>query len=240
MIKNNIENSEHFFPSIEKLNEINSKIHEMGGYSAHNHQHILYVIKELLGDKCKNYLEIGVACGSSMASVFQSKYSMRKFYGIDLFEESTGSRNKEKVIEILNSLNPHNHEFKLIQGDSHDKKTISELSSDLEVEGIDFFYIDGNHSAKYVESDFNDYEHLVNSGGVIVFDDAVNVVLKSIQSMCNDEKIRKNYINVGLIDSSIYSNEKLDKLQTSKYKYNSNEDDITKHRKNWQYILVKK
>ena len=52
-----IQNHESFIDSIKQLNILHSKLKQLGGYSAHNHHHILFVIKELLGKKCKNYLE---------------------------------------------------------------------------------------------------------------------------------------------------------------------------------------
>ena len=92
----------YFYKSIHQLNVINGEIDKMGGYVAHNHHHVLFLIKELLGPECKNYLEIGTALGSSMISVMKSKYDTN-FYGIDLFLTETGSKPKKQVRNIINN-----------------------------------------------------------------------------------------------------------------------------------------
>ena len=46
--------------------------------------HGLYVIKQLMGENCKTYLEIGTLFGGSMAMLMQSEYPTY-FIGIDIF-----------------------------------------------------------------------------------------------------------------------------------------------------------
>ena len=46
--------------------------------------HVLYIIKELLGDKCKRVLDIGTLWGGSVMTMMQSKYKSH-FITIDFF-----------------------------------------------------------------------------------------------------------------------------------------------------------
>ena len=62
---------------------ISSKI---DGRIPHSHMMVLYTLRELMGQDCKSYLEIGVHNGGSMAAAMQSKHEC-KFYGVDMFQE---------------------------------------------------------------------------------------------------------------------------------------------------------
>lgn len=236
---NDIVNSKEFLKSIQQLDDINVSISEMGGYCAHNHHHILYIIKELLGKKCKNYLEIGVALGSSISSVMQSDSPMKCFYGIDLFDINTGSENVDKVYKMIQSFNKHNHNFELIKGNSRSKNVINTLDEKLNNEGIDFLYIDGNHEFKYVLSDFWNYEKFMNQDGIIVFDDAVtNDVKAAINEII--VKVGKRYNVLGYLPENTYEKYHTSWSQYCKYKYNSDLDQVLKAgSRNWQFIMVK-
>jgi len=233
-----ITNHKLFIPSIKKINELNKSIKDVGGSVPHNHHHILFVIKELLGDKCKNYLEIGVASGGSMLSVMQSKYKT-KYWGIDLFNHDyaftqEGETVLEKVTKIIDTLNSNSYEYSLITGDSAKETTVDQVKNIKE--GIDLFFIDGNHSQAYVNSDFTLYEKYVNKGGVIVFDD--NIIPKS-------NLIPSNYTYLGKIPREAYTSHSKQLQQTNIspsgeiiYNYKGVSDDIRNH-DNVQHIFVK-
>jgi len=238
-----IENHKLFTESIKQLNILHAELKIKDGYSAHNHQHILFLIKELLGSKCKNYLEIGTALGSSMSSVMKSKYNTN-FYGIDLFKKETGSDVKSRVESIIESFNVNNHNFTLIEGSSMDDSIIKSIS---EIQGgIDFFYIDGNHSTEYVYNDFINYETYLNKNCVIVFDDSTFGPTAAGIRKIKENDIMKNYIDLGRIPPDAYIS-KLEKVLltninengSSIYKYNSDQDDISRFHDNWQRIFFK-
>ena len=234
-----IVNSKDFLKSIQQLDDINVKIGKMGGYCSHNHHHILYIIKELLGKECKNYLEIGVALGSSMSSVIQSDSPMKCFYGVDLFEIETGSENLNKVYEILQSFNKHNHDIKLIKGNSKSKNVIDAVNENLNGEGVDFFYIDGSHTHQDVIDDFWNYEKLVNSDGVVVFDDG-RYVNRAINELVGATK--ETYMHLGWLPGDAYKEyHEEEPSHYCKYRYNDAGDQVlTKGNTNWQFIMVKK
>jgi predicted O-methyltransferase YrrM len=233
----------YFYESIHQLNVINGEIDKMGGYVAHNHHHVLFLIKELLGPECKNYLEIGTALGSSMISVMKSKYDTN-FYGIDLFLTETGSKPKKQVRNIINNFNKKNHKFYLIEGDSKEKNVIDQIKQINE--GIDLFYIDGNHTADYAYSDFINYEKFLNPGGIVVFDDSCFGDTEiGIKNLKKDDHL-KNYIDLGRPIPSSYKLDKL-KLDSSNkkneneciYTYDSSKDDVSLSHFNWQQIFQK-
>lgn len=62
----------------------------------------------------------------------------------------------------------------VILGDSHSESTVLKLKSLLSGSGIDFLFIDGDHTYEGVKKDFEMYRPLVNKGGVIAFHDIID------------------------------------------------------------------
>ncbi len=62
---------------------------------------------------------------------------------------------------------------KNLTGDSHTKTFLEKVETELAGEKVDFLFIDGDHTEVGVEADYNDYQHLVRSGGIIAFHDIV-------------------------------------------------------------------
>jgi len=58
-----------------------------------------------------------------------------------------------------------------LTGNSHDSGFREQVYETFGDEKIDFLFIDGDHSAEGVKSDFYDYKDLVRSGGIIAFHD---------------------------------------------------------------------
>jgi len=56
-------------------------------------------------------------------------------------------------------------------GDSHDLDFKVRIEEVLDGEKVDFLFIDGDHTEKGVEQDFNDYKDFVRPGGIIAFHD---------------------------------------------------------------------
>ena len=136
----------------------------------HNHINILYLLKEVMGDSCKNYLEIGTLWGGSMGVVLQSKFSSN-FYGLDLFVPFFADKiDITTVSESIKKLNKHEHFFELIKGDCSDPKIIDLVNKKIP-NGVDLLFIDGDHAQEAVVRDFNNFKHIVNKDGFIVFDD---------------------------------------------------------------------
>ena len=143
--------------------------------------HVLYIIKNLLGDKCKTVLEIGTLWGGALLAMMQSEYSS-KFVSVDMFkgfypdllgegnsDQEYGVNTIELVTENIDGNNPWKHEYDLIEGSSHDKEVVDYIRKNYPE--VEFLFIDGDHSKKGVLQDWNDYSDLVTTGGIVVFDD---------------------------------------------------------------------
>jgi cephalosporin hydroxylase len=143
--------------------------------------HVLYIIKNLLGDKCKTVLEIGTLWGGALLTMMQTEHKS-KFVSIDMFEgfypellgegnsdQNFGVNTLELVTENIEKNNEWKHEYDLIKGSSHDSKVINYVKENYPE--IDLLFIDGDHTKKGVLQDWDDYSNLVTKGGIVVFDD---------------------------------------------------------------------
>jgi len=59
----------------------------------------------------------------------------------------------------------------LLRGDSHDQEMFNEVKKRLPVGGLDFLFIDGDHTLGGVQNDYEMYSPLVKPGGAIIFHD---------------------------------------------------------------------
>ncbi|MCW9023521.1 MAG: class I SAM-dependent methyltransferase [Gammaproteobacteria bacterium] len=60
-----------------------------------------------------------------------------------------------------------------IEGDSHTQEMKQRVMQTLDGEQVDFLFIDGDHSEKGVEMDYEMYHELVRPGGIIAFHDII-------------------------------------------------------------------
>ena len=68
--------------------------------------HVLYIIRELMGDNCKKVLDIGTLWGGSMITMMQSEYDSY-FVSIDLFDgyyKSTTGLSEDPVCGGTNTI----------------------------------------------------------------------------------------------------------------------------------------
>jgi len=80
-------------------------------------------------------------------------------------------RGKERFFrEFVSDLDA---EMKLVEGDSHADGTVRELENAID-RGIEFLYIDGDHSYGGVKSDFETYSRYVADGGLVALHDVEN------------------------------------------------------------------
>lgn len=138
--------------------------------------HTFAIIKELLANQCKTYLEIGTLFGGSMALMMQSQYKT-KFIGVDIFNYygeaidpiSNVEIKKETTKANIDRFNKYKHPYVLIDGNSHEPETVERVKRETP-NGVDLFLIDGDHTGWGVMQDFHYYEELVNPWGIIIFD----------------------------------------------------------------------
>ena len=152
--------------SLKHLKKINSQIQ---GKQFHEHTHILWDIRTMLGDGVKTYCEIGSYVGSS-ACLMLSHFLETEVHCIDplnLHPSHYGAQAPQRTILEDNIR-------KICPGKT---ATIHQnFSGDLSLlESIDFpidiLFIDGDHTYRAVVADFTNYSHFVRSGGYVIFDD---------------------------------------------------------------------
>ena len=201
----------------------------MHGFMFHPNPYILLVVKELLAENCKVYLEIGSFCGGSLCCVMSSEYTT-DFYAIDSCLDFFMPPDLEKVIrnnctqyklfytpfeqplniefclkENARLFNRHHHSSTLLKGDSRSPSTLNQIKT-LLTDGIDLFFIDGGHDYQNVIDDFENYFPFINSNGVIVFDDyhsSHNDVITAVDDICY--KYKEKIYTIGCIDNIVYS-----------------------------------
>ena len=140
-----------------------------------------------------SYLEIGSYEGLSALNVLYN-YKNSKVTTIDLWGESNANSESlnVKFSEVENKFNKNleGYEYSKIKNDS-----VTALRELLKKNlYYDFIYIDGSHNGEDILSDAIECYKLLNVGGIIIFDDVVNVNKKiSIQSYVGFEKFYQIY-----------------------------------------------
>jgi hypothetical protein len=179
MTAEEILNSEYYLPSLDTCLNVGQTMngHDDPNFKRihHYNHHVALCIKEMMGDQCKTYCEIGTHFGHSLCTVLHSKFPSR-FVAVDLFSRMGIAKDCmiKDVYKLAQSnvdiFNKHGYETNVLKGNSRSGRTIRKVA-DLCPDGIDLLFIDGDHRFKGVTKDFENYFPMVNSGGVIVFDD---------------------------------------------------------------------
>ncbi len=146
-----------------------------------SYTHVLYLIKNIMGNNCTTVLETGTLWGGGLLTMMQDKHKST-FVSVDMFtgfypdllgegntDSEDGINTVEKVTNNINNNNPHNHIYELVKGSSHDDLVVKYIHTKYPV--IDLFFIDGDHTKKGVLQDWDDYSPLISSGGIVIFDD---------------------------------------------------------------------
>lgn len=154
--KNNI--NEHYVLTELRKEMMGSRSDLKYNYIASNiktsrHNHILYDLRTILGNRLINYLEIGSFYGASLSLMVQHPYPMNLQY-MNTFEfEGQEEKIKENVAKF------NNYDRPLIVK-SYDK------NSDY---FVDLLFINGDNRYQSVILNFINYSKFVNIGGFIVF-----------------------------------------------------------------------
>jgi len=140
----------------------------------HEHSHVLYDIRTLLGaDREITYLEIGSYIGSSAALMLKHPYRSRVVCVDPLILPAAhykGTKSQEATLrETITKNNPRNYPVTIHKKYSHDGLLLKQLKA--VGTKIDLLFIDGDHRYKGVVADWKNYEPFVARGGFIVFDD---------------------------------------------------------------------
>lgn len=120
----------------------------------------------------KVVVEIGSGQGGS-AWAWSKVGSVRKLICIDKPDGNWGGAGEDRIKSTLQYVANHAPWVKvsLLTGNSQSQSCLSSLESLLDGDGIDFLFIDGDHSYEGVKTDFLTYSPLVNKPGLIAFHD---------------------------------------------------------------------
>ena len=146
--------------------------------------------------KPKNILEIGTARAGTL--FIWSNLATSKVISCDLDDASF----RRSVYEAFP---PPSSNCKVthLSGDSHTKEFLKKVEEQLCGEKVDFLFIDGDHTEVGVEADYNDYHHLVRSGGIIAFHDIIEKqAIPSNQVYHFWKRLKKNAVTEEFVNDS--------------------------------------
>ena len=171
----------------------------------------------------KNFLEVGVFHGVTSRNVCEILYSLHgnnfKFTGIDLFlndnevlkdeyAPKTTFSNPLKTIYYnfiirsdpynIKSVNKLLRKFKkninIIKGNSND------VLKEINLDGIDYVFLDGGHRYETVKNDLENLTQIVNNKGLILCDD-YDLSYASGVKKAIDEYVFRNKYNLKILNS---------------------------------------
>ena len=132
------------------------------------------LLVEILWDrKPKTILEIGTAGGGTLFLFCKIADSTAKIISIDLPWGKFGRGYPKWETLFYRSFKNNNQRLFFLRKNSHQEETLEALKYILNGEGIDFLFIDGDHSYEGVKKDFEMYAPLVKKGGIIALHDIV-------------------------------------------------------------------
>lgn len=139
----------------------------------------------------KNYMEIGIRIGYSLACVtsFSPKCDV---FGFDMWVEKYAGVENPGIDFVLKQIKKTKHEGKInfINGDT--KKTLPLFFKENDIT-FDLITVDGDHSIAGAKNDLFYAFQKCNKGGAIVFDDIAIKSLKLNKVWNEMENIYKNY-----------------------------------------------
>lgn len=156
-------------PGLEQIVDTAIKFPSHGLFrvdSIQQRSEILSLAKAVAELKPKNILEIGTARGGTL--LIWSQLASQKVVSCDLLDP--GVRRP-----LYEAFPPPESQCQVthLSGDSHERPFRETVEAQFAGEQVDFLFIDGDHTEKGVEADYNDYHHLVRPGGLIAFHDIV-------------------------------------------------------------------
>ena len=128
-----------------------------------NPDEIIELLTLLKNREVRNILEIGTSRGGTLYLFARMTDRSAKLISIDIHQNfnklvDTFPRGKQEII--------------LIEADSNNRATIEKIADHFP-DGIDFLFIDGDHSYDGVRLDFEFYSPFIKPGGMIAFHDIV-------------------------------------------------------------------
>jgi cephalosporin hydroxylase len=132
-------------------------------------------IAQLLGElerrRPRTVLEIGTANGGSLYLFCEAAAADAHFVSVDLPGGLFGGGYEATRGSLYESFARPDQRLDLLRADSHDSATKKRVEELVEGREVDFLFIDGDHSRRGVENDYDAYAPLVGAGGAIALHD---------------------------------------------------------------------
>ena len=175
-----------------------------------------YLLRHIEQIKPKNFLEVGVFHGVTSRNVCEALHFLHgndfKFIGIDLFSCDTEILKSEYApkttfsnplktiyyrfliksdpysIESVNKLlRKFEKNVNIIKGDSN------EVLKKINLDEIDYVFLDGGHKYETVKKDLENLTQIVNNNGIILCDDYDLLSAPGVKGAIDEYIIRKKY-----------------------------------------------
>lgn len=121
----------------------------------------------------KRSLEIGTNYGGTLFLLCSISPPESKIISLDLPEGPFGGGYPRRKIPLFRKFRRKGQALHLIRADSHSPETRKRVLTILDGQLLDYLFIDGDHTYRGVQLDFEMYSPLVRGGGMVVFHDIV-------------------------------------------------------------------
>jgi predicted O-methyltransferase YrrM len=128
---------------------------------------LVWEVKQL---RPRTIVEIGTCHGGTVRAWCECARHDARIITVDLPGGPFGGGYTDERAGVIRTFARSKQKLSLVTGDSHTDEVRQEVW-DLARGGVDFLFIDGDHSYAGVKADFEDYSPLVRPGGLIAFHD---------------------------------------------------------------------
>jgi predicted O-methyltransferase YrrM len=132
---------------------------------------IARLLREVETRRPRTVLEIGTANGGSLYLFCEAAAPDAHLVSVDLPGGLFGGGYEATREPLYASFARPEQQLDLLRADSHDSATKKRVEELVGGRGVDFLFIDGDHSREGVENDYLAYAPLVRSGGAIALHD---------------------------------------------------------------------
>lgn len=119
-------------------------------------------------------LEIGTAGGGTFFLFTRVATPDSTIVSVDLTLGPFGGGYPERKVRYYESFALPSQKIHLLRMDSYEETTLCVIGRILDGNGLDFLFIDGDHTYEGVRKDFEMYGKLIGKGGIIAFHDIVS------------------------------------------------------------------
>ena len=131
---------------------------------------LLALLKQIDPAKIESVLEIGTAWGGTLYSWCRYFQNLSNGVSVDLPGGAFGGGYPETRKQLYEEF-ATDAELSFVRANSHSKDTFETVREALPNDGVDFVFIDGDHTYEGIKQDFEDYTSLLSTNGIVVLHD---------------------------------------------------------------------